>query len=61
MTIPMHKKRCSDPWVIPMSGAGRTALNDFKQRLCAEVGGASDHLLVVRAYERWKGIKARCA
>lgn len=48
-----------DPWVIPMTPLGRSQLALFKGRLSNEMGGDSDHLLLVRVFELWRGVRAK--
>lgn len=48
-----------DPWIIPTTSTGRSQLSLFKKRLSMEMGGDSDHLLLVRVYDVWRGIRAK--
>ena len=50
---------CRDPWVLPLDPGARRAATATKQRLSESVGGASDHLLLVKAYNQWAGLLPR--
>ena len=50
--------RRRDPWVIPFDAAGKRALRAIKTDFSAGVGGASDHLILVKLYNDWAMLPA---